>query len=565
MRDGDCQLESTLLRLLKNSADKRDICKGSQLHAHILKQGLLQRSPHIACSLINLFAKCGMLPKARHVLEELPVRDSVCWNALISGYAQAGLGHEALDCLETMQREGISPDVVTYICILKACGSIGAIANGKKLHAEILQKSMVENSVMLGNGLVDMYAKCGLLDNAQNVLEELPVRNVISWSALIAGYAQAGQGNEAIDCFDRMRWEGISPNEVTFVCILKACGNVGAIEKGKQIHDEIIERDLLEKHVALSNALVDMYAKCGMLAELQEVFDKLPTQDLISWTSLIGGYAECGHAQEALDCFYNMQSKGIYPDAIAWNTIISGYMEVNECGKVLELFSRMQEEGFTPDSAAYMNIVKACKVTVALDAGKRISSIIEYIESNVEVALLEMYSKCGSMYDARKLFDSMSQKPLLAWNALIVGFAIQGETKLVLLLLEGMIESGIRPDGETFSSVLIVCAHACMLVESLICFEMMIEKFNIIPNIKHYTCIVDLLGRAGHLEDAISVLQEMPFQPDLVLLRAMLGACRKRGNLELGEEMFEFAVGLDEKHSGSYVLMSNIYVDHYMF
>jgi pentatricopeptide repeat protein len=183
----------------------------------------------------------------------------------------------------------------------------------------------------------------------------------------------------------------------------------------------------------------------------------------------------------------------------------------------------------------------------------------------VVVYLLEMYSKCGSMRDAKQLFDSMSPKPLSAWNALIVGFAIQGETMLVFSFLENMMESGIRPDAETFCSVLVVCAHACMLVESLISFDMMLTKFNIIPNIKHHTCLVDLLGRAGHLQDAILVLEEMPFQPDLVLLRAMLGACRRRGNLELGEEMFEFAMGLDEKHSGSYVLMSNIYVDHYSF
>ena len=223
----------TFVALLKVCAKKKDLCEGRRLHIEILRKGLLQKNSYLGSSLISMYVKCGMLAKAQEVLDTLPFRTQFSWNALIAGYSQQGKGHDALNCFERMQNEGLFPDVITYTCIVKACGIIGAIGKGKQMHDEISRRGLLEKDVVLGSALVDMYAKCGALTKAIQVLKELPIRNVVSWNSLIAGFAQQGQGYRALDCLEQMQIEGISPDEVTFISILKACGTIGTIDKAK--------------------------------------------------------------------------------------------------------------------------------------------------------------------------------------------------------------------------------------------------------------------------------------------------------------------------------------------
>jgi pentatricopeptide repeat protein len=281
-----------IVALIKACAKKKDLCNGTKLHNEILRRDLLGKCPFVASALINMYAKCGLLAQAQKVLEELPIRDVVTWSALIVGYAQHGHGHEALNCFERMKREGFSPNAVTFTGILKACSKEEFIRKGEEMHEEIVGKGLMENNTVLGNALVDMYAKCGMLKKAEQVLKELNVRDVISWSSLIAGYAHHGKNQEALNCLQLMRNEGLSPNAVTYVSILKACGNIGAIDKGKQIHEEITNMKFLDKDVMLGNALLDMYSKCGRLDIAQQVLEKLPCRDVVSWSTLISGYAQ---------------------------------------------------------------------------------------------------------------------------------------------------------------------------------------------------------------------------------------------------------------------------------
>ena len=173
-----------------------------------------------------MYVKCGVLAEAQQVLEALPIRNVVSWNALISGYTQHCRGHEALNCFEQMQGEGLSPNGITFLCIVKACGSIGALDKGKQIQEEVVSRGLLEKDIVIGTALVDMYAKCGDLTKAQEFLEQLPIRNVVSWSALISGYAQQSQGHVALECFEQMQREGLSPNDVTFLCVLTACSHV---------------------------------------------------------------------------------------------------------------------------------------------------------------------------------------------------------------------------------------------------------------------------------------------------------------------------------------------------
>jgi pentatricopeptide repeat protein len=378
-----------------------------------------------------MYAKCGVLSKAQQVLKELHVRNVVSWNALITGYAEHGQGHEAVNSFDQMQSEGLAPDDVTYMCVLKACGGIGAVEKGKQIHNEIINRRLLETDIdkdiVLGTALVDMYAKCGELVKAQKLHEELRIRNVISWSALIAGYVQQGQCHEALNCFERMQSEGLPPNEVTFICMLKACGNTGAVNKGKRIHNEILCGGFFSKDVAIGNVLVDMYAKCGVLRQAQKVLEELPVRSVVSWNALISGYAQEGRGHEALNCFW-----------------------------------RMQSEGFRPDEITCLCVLSAC-------------------------------SHSGLTDDAQMLFGSMTR------------------------------------------------------------------RYGIVPNLEHHTCMVVIFGFSGRFDMAMQVIRAMPSSDYPAVWLALLGGCRKWGNVKLGILAFDQAVQLDDTCAVVYVLMAEIF------
>ncbi|MCO5591883.1 hypothetical protein L7F22_045876 [Adiantum nelumboides] len=215
----------------------KDLQRGTRIHNDIRRRGLVKKD--YSDALVTLYAKCGQLQKAQAFLDMYNSSSSIPWNSLIAGYAREGKGQTAFHCFEKMQQEGLSPTAVTYTSILKACAVIGALDKGRKIHDEISRKGLLQHDLVLGNALVTMYVKCGDLGQAQRVLEKLPFRNVVTWSALIAGYAQNGQGQQALFCFEQMQRESISPNEVTYVSILQACAVIGSLDKGKKIHDEI--------------------------------------------------------------------------------------------------------------------------------------------------------------------------------------------------------------------------------------------------------------------------------------------------------------------------------------
>ena len=225
-------------------------------------------------------------------------------------YAQHQQSNEAINCFASIEQEGLSPDEVTFACVLKACGNTRAIDKGKEIHEQIVTKGLLQKDRVIGTALVNMYAKCGALTKAQEVFEKLPLRDVVSWSALIAGYADEGLGHEALNCFEEMQREGFSPNEVTLISVLKVYSSIQAINKSMKIHNEMVDRSLFGKDITLCNALVDMYAKCGAPSKALEVLNDFPVRNVVSWNAVISGYALGGQSHEALKCFVQMQKEG---------------------------------------------------------------------------------------------------------------------------------------------------------------------------------------------------------------------------------------------------------------
>ena len=328
----------TSVGLLKACSSVGFLGRGKEIHVEVAKKGL-EIEAIVMGSLVDMYAKCGALSEAQEMFERNVARDVVSWTSLISGYAEHVDGERALTCFEQMQGEGVTPNAVTLICALKACSTIGAPEKGKIIHAEIERQGLLESDIVVGNSLVDMYARCGLLVKAQKVLEELHDQNVITWNALISGYTQHDECHEALNCLHRMQIVGICPNMITFICILRACGHMGALNKGKQIHREIVSRSLLEKNSDLVNALVDMYAKCGALEKAQEVFDKLLVRDAVSWNALIAGYAEHDYSKEALRCFEEMQFEGVLPDSIAVACVLKACAHLGAFRKGQEIYN----------------------------------------------------------------------------------------------------------------------------------------------------------------------------------------------------------------------------------
>ena len=284
--------------LLKACAKTKDLIQGAKLHACILERNLHEKRPplYLASTLIHMYAKCGMLAKAQEVLFELPIRDVVSWSALISGYAQQNQGLQALNCFDRMQSEGFSPDAVTFTCILKACGNMGSINKGIQIHEEIMYRGLLKKDVMLGNALVDMYAKCGMLAKAHQVLRGLPIQDVVSWNALITGYNQQEQCQQAIMCFEQMQREGFSPDEVSFVCLLTACAHSGILDEAQRYFESMNRRYGIIPRLEHHTCMVVVYGCAGQFEKAMEVINVMPSSDYPTvWIALLSACRKWGN------------------------------------------------------------------------------------------------------------------------------------------------------------------------------------------------------------------------------------------------------------------------------
>ncbi|KAH7302534.1 hypothetical protein KP509_23G076700 [Ceratopteris richardii] len=518
----------TYLSALKACASMKAAEIGNAIHDEIARCGL-QDDVKLATALVDMYAKCGYLSKALDVFNQLNVRDVVAWNALIFGYVKKGYDSKGLECFNLMEKEGVLADEVTYLAILKACASIGDIDRGREIHDALTKQGLLENNILLGSSLVDMYTKCNALSEAQALLENLPFRDVVLWSALVAGYAQAGQGDKALECYERMQNEGIFPNAVTYTCILKACAIVGDSVKGEQIHDEIVKRGMLKDNVMLGSSLIHMYAKCGAFSKAESVLGNLLVRDVV-----------------------------------CWNAIITGYVLVDKCEQAICCFKRMKDEGISPDDVTYACILKAYTILGDISSGKQIHEEVAkqgLLLHNVVLGncLVEMYAKCGDLSKAQNILDHLPSRDVVSWSALMTGYVQEGLGEKALNCLKLMQHEGITPNIVIFNCALNACNHLGWIDEGHKIFINMMGYHGLKPNIECYTSLIDLCGRAGHLPKVVQLIQEMPaFECDEIWL-VLMSACQKWGDVEVGEWAFKKAIKIDKSSGPAYVLMANIY------
>eukprot|EP01018_Ginkgo_biloba_P019393 Gb_22805 [translate_table: standard] len=623
----------TFASVLSTCANLVDLEKGKQVHTHIIRTGF-ESQVFVGNALVDMYAKCGMIEAAHHLFREIPEKDEVSWNALITGYVQNGLGEETLKLLCQMQGAGLKASHFTFGSVLKACGSVSAEEQGKQVHACII-KTGFESNVFMGSAIVDMYAKCGRLQDAQQAFDKLPEQEEVSWNALITGYVQNGYGEKTLKLFCQMQRVGLKTNHFTFGSVLKACGSLAAQEQGKQVHSCVIKAGF-EFDVFVGSAIVDMYAKCGCIEDARRMFHKMPKRNLVTWNTMLAGFCQSTdvelsliYVEEALDTFCQMQREGMKPnnftissvlgactyltalehgkqihvliiknkfeidefvgsalvdmyakcravddackwfekmpkhDIVSWTTMVAGYAQCGHGEEALRLFCEVLRAGMKPDQSTFSSVLSASASIAALEQGKQVHvhTIKTGFESCVVVgnALVDMYAKCGSIDDARAKFEEMPERDMVSWTVLILGYAQHGRAKEALQLFDQMQEGGMKPNHVTFVGVLSACSHVGLVDEGCFYFDSMRKDHGITPGVEHCACIVDLFGRAGRLDEAEHFISEMQFESDAVVWRALLSACRIHGNIDMGNRAAEHILELEPQDAATYVLLSNIY------
>eukprot|EP01018_Ginkgo_biloba_P015187 Gb_08065 [translate_table: standard] len=515
----------TFPSILRSCAGLSAVLLGKEIHCQIITRGF-DSDVFVVNALIDMYAKCGILPHARYLFDKMSARDMVSWNAMICGYSQNACVEQALELFWQMQLAGVKPDSFTIVSILGACGKLESLKHGKEIHAYIIRSEFELNNVVQSS-LLTMYADCGSINNARRIFDKISQRDVVLWNAMLAGYSQNGQCEAALKLFREMQVQGMDPNSASIASVLPACAHLAALHSGKQIH-ELIIRSGLDLNFVARSALVTMYAKCGCEDDAGHLFESMPQRDLVSWNGIIAGCVQNGH-----------------------------------CDKALKWFRQMQLTGVKPDSITIASILPLCSDLGALQQGNEIHGYVikNGLHADILVgnALIDTYAKCGSIEYAGHVFDKMPHRDVISWTAIIAGYGMHGQGEDALTLFYQMEQAGIKPDLITFTAVLSACSHAGLVHEGMHYFDRMTAYYCITPSMEHYGCMVDLLGRAGRLSEAHDLIKNMPLKPIAGVWGALLGACRIYRNIELAEHAAELLFELQPENAGNYVIMSNIY------
>ncbi|VFQ94818.1 unnamed protein product [Cuscuta campestris] len=521
---------------LQACAKQRNLKPGRQLHAFMLVSGLVNSSPICITSLVNMYSKCNpnSMSDALSVFSTSPPqsRTVFVYNALISGFVAHDSPKEVLQIYSEMRIFGLVPDKFTFPCVIKAASSCKQILCMKNYHGLVFKLGLEFDS-FIGSALMHSYLTFGLTEDAEEVFDELPVRDdVVLWNAMINGYSQSGKFDRAVEVFTRMTDDEVSPNRFTITGVLSALSNTESLHRGREMHGFVIRKGH-DEGIAVQNALIDMYGKCKRTSDALQVFEMMDEKDIFSWNSILCVYEQCGDNEGTL-----------------------------------KLFKRMLCTQMQPDLVTVTTVLPACAHLAALRHGKEIHAymILSMLKNNncdndsyIDNAIMDMYAKCGSLDDAQMLFDTIINKDVASWNIMIKGYGMHGHGKKALHMFSRMCEKGVKPDEVTFVGVLSACSHSGLIDQGRDFLLNMLPIHGIVPRIEHYTCVIDMLGRAGQLKAAYDLLLAMPVNPNPVVWRAFLAACRLHGNADLAVVAAGKVLELNPEHCGNYVMLSNVY------
>ncbi|KAL0726042.1 hypothetical protein Bca4012_022135 [Brassica carinata] len=513
--------------VIKSAAGASLLQEGKTVHATVIKLGF-DSDVYVCNSLISFYMKLGCAWDAEKVFDEMPERDTVSWNSMVSGYLAVGDGLRSLDMFREMMKCGFEPDRFSVVSVLGACSRVGCLKMGKEIHCYAVRSGIeAGGDVMVSTSVLDMYGRYGEVSYAERVFNGMMNRNVVAWNVMIGCYARNGRVVDAFLWFQKMsEGNGLEPDVITLINLLPAC----EILEGRTVHGYAARRGFLP-HVVLETALIDMYGESGKVKSAEAVFDRMGEKNLVSWNSMIAAYVQNGENHSALELFRELwdDSSSLVPDSTTIASILPAYAES------LSLREGRQLHGY---------IVKA-----------------RYDVSNTIIlnSLVHMYAMCGDLEDARKSFYQVVFKDVVSWNSIIMAYAVHGFGRVSVCLFSEMIASGVSPNKSTFASLLAACSISGMVDEGWEHFNSMKREYGIDPGIEHYVYMLDLIGRTGNLSSATRFIEELPLVPTARIWGSLLKASRNHNDIAVAEFAAEQVLKMEHDNTGCYVLLLNMY------
>lgn len=525
VQPGLCMDPFLLSIALKACGLGMNLSYGEVVHGYSIKSGFVN-SVFVGSALLDMYMKIGKIEQGCRVFDQMPLRNVVSWTTIITGLVRAGFNVEGLAYFSEMWRCRVQCDAYAFAISLKACADMGALKYGREIHTQTMKKGFSENS-FVANSLATMYNKCGKLDYGVHLFANMRTQDVVSWTSIITSYFWTGQEDCGIKAFIRMQESGVSPNEYTFAAVISGCANLARVEWGEQLHANVLRLGL-SNSLSVGNSIITMYAKCGRLASASAVFHEMGIKDIVSWSTVIAGYSQSGHGEEAFEYLSRMRREEPKPNEYALASVLSvcGSMAMLERGKQLH----------------------AHALTVGLDC-------IAMVQS----ALVNLYSKCGSIQEAAKIFDVTKDDDVISWTSMINGYAQHGYYQEAIDLFEKIPRVGLKPDSVTFIGVLAACSHAGLVDLGFRYFNSMSNDFKINPSKEHYGCIIDLLCRAGRLSEAEDMIKGMPVKRDDVVWSTLLTACKLHGDVDCGRRAAEEILKLNPNCAVTHITLASIY------
>lgn len=617
---------SILLRLFNNG--RMGFSRVKEVHAYVIRNSF-GHDPFVVTALIDMYSNCGRPKDAWCIFESVQDKDNiVMWNALIGGLSENGLWRNSMRLYSLAKNRGCKLMSTTYSITLKACAEGEDIDFGRQVHSDVVKMDF-ESDPYVCTSVLSMYARIGLLEDADRAFNSVLDKEVEVWNSMISAYVGRGRGDDALCVYNEMRSRGIPSDSFTLSNILISCSMTEFYDLGRAIHGELIKKPI-QNNIALQNVLVTMYSKCGMLKDALEVFSRMEEKDVVAWGSMISGLCQNKKFNLALEIYKEMETHNVNPDAdimarvinasagleslelgcsvhgitvksgedldssvssslvdmysncgqpemaekvfsgvpyknlVVWNSLISCYSK-NDLPKLsLNLLPQLVQQGLYPDTVTLTSTLAAVSSLAILIKGKAIHcyqirhQILE--DSQVENALIDMYVKSGCLKYAECIFQYTFKRNLVTWNTMIAGYGSHSEGMKAINLFNEMRKSTVTPDAVTFLSLISSCKHAGLVDEGLKLFHLM-EEYGIKPQMDHYINVVDLLGRAGRLNDAYNFIQNLEVETDRGVWLCLLSACRVHQNVELGEIAANNLLKMEPNRGSNYIQLLNLYVE----
>ncbi|KAJ0975693.1 hypothetical protein J5N97_017658 [Dioscorea zingiberensis] len=498
-----------------------------QAHCHVLKLGL-DCFAVVGNALVEMYGKLCEIGDARRVFDLMPRKNLASWNAIISVVCESGYSIESCRLFKRLRFEGLEPDFVTIVNLLRLCVDLNSLLMGKSVHWLAILCNLT-GELWVSTALLMMYCKLGDLETARRLFDWIQDKDCAVWNILISGYSKNGYPGLALELLGEMGKSGLRTDLFTAIASIAAVAELKSLRWAKEIHGHVI-RNGVDYQVSVHNSLIEMYWKCKSPEIARRIFDSLGNKSSVSWSSMIKCYVNNGFDSESVLLFNEMKKNGVRPDAITLINVLPAFVNSSALEQVENSHGYSIKQG--------------------------LNSSVSFMTS-----LLVSYAKCGCIEMAQKLFDEeeIDRRDVVLWNSMIGAYSKHGSWDQCFKLYNQMRDLALRPDPVTFLGLLTACVNSGKVKEGQKCFSEMVDIYGYQPDQEHYASMVDLLGRSGQLEEARKLIEKMPLKPDVRVWGPLLSACKLHSETELAEFAAEKIIAMEPHNAGNYVLLSNIY------